>query len=181
MLLTLRMVLFYLGYLLSIVWFSTTGIVFFSFFPYRIRSRYILLWNRFIIFWAALICGVRVKVIGAENLPKGPYVALSKHQSQWETYFLQYFLSPVSIVLKRELLNLPFFGWGLRLANPIAIDRGNPKQALKQTLDKGCKHLANNISVLIFPEGTRTKPGQDSKYAPAVPILQWLPGYRLYR
>ena len=160
-----RTAIFYLGFLLALIFFSTTGIILFSFSAYPIRSRYILLWNRFTIIWGARICGVNYEVIGLENLPKTPYVALSKHQSPWETYFLQYFLSPISIVLKRELLSLPFFGWGLRLTDPIAIDRGNPKQALKQTLEQGKQRLDNNISVLIFPEGTRIKPGQQGKFA----------------
>lgn len=116
--------------------------------------------------WSARwICGLRFEIIGAENLPASPYVALSKHQSQWETYFLQYYLAPVAIVLKRELLNVPFFGWGLRLTNPIAIDRSNPKQALKQTLEQGKAHLEDNISILIFPEGTRTQADTSAKYA----------------
>jgi 1-acyl-sn-glycerol-3-phosphate acyltransferase len=161
----IRASLFYFGYFLSIVWFSITGIVFFSFFPYSFRSRYILNWNRFTIFWLKLTCGLSVEVIGEENLPKKAYVALSKHQSQWETYFLQYYLAPVSIVLKRELLNIPIFGWGLRLTDPIAIDRGSPKKALKQTLVQGKKQLDNNISVLIFPEGTRTRLDQEVRYA----------------
>jgi 1-acyl-sn-glycerol-3-phosphate acyltransferase len=161
----LRAILFYLGYWLSIVWFGTTGILFFSFLPYPIRSNYILYWNRFSIFWLKCTCGLDVEVFGKENLPSGSYVALSKHQSQWETYFLQYYLAPIAIVLKKELLNFPFFGWGLRLTDPIAIDRGSPKQALKQTQVQGKEHLDNGISVLIFPEGTRTKPGVESKYA----------------
>ncbi|MFA7553200.1 MAG: 1-acyl-sn-glycerol-3-phosphate acyltransferase [Spongiibacteraceae bacterium] len=165
LILALRAGLFYIPFLLAIVWFSTTGILFFSFLPFSIRNRYILLWNRFAIFWGAVACGVKFEVIGAENLPSTPYVILSKHQSSWETYFLQYYLSPVCIVLKRELLNLPFFGWGLRLTDPIAIDRGNPKQALKQTLDQGVQRLQQNISVLIFPEGTRTKPNTEGKFA----------------
>lgn len=160
-----RAVLFYAGYLTSIIWFGTTGLVFFSFLPYPVRSRYILLWNRFIITWLKWTCGVKFVVIGSENLPPPPYVALAKHQSQWETFFLQYYLAPVTFVLKRELLNLPFFGWGLRLTDPIAIDRGNPKQALKQTLLQGKQHLQDNISVLFFPEGTRTTPGAETKYA----------------
>ncbi|MGK0442872.1 MAG: 1-acyl-sn-glycerol-3-phosphate acyltransferase [Pseudohongiellaceae bacterium] len=164
-LLTLKMCVFYIGYILSIIWFGTTGIIFFSFLPYKIRSNYILLWNRFIVFWVRFVCGVKVEVIGKENLPDGPYVVLSNHQSQWETYFLQYFLAPVCIVLKRELLNIPFFGWGLRLTSPIAIDRGSPKQALKKTLEQGKQHLANNISILIFPEGTRTPASKETKYA----------------
>ena len=181
-LLALRALLFYIGFVLTLIWFSTTGIVFFSFLPYSIRSNYVLCWNRFVTFWLRCTCGLKVEVIGAENLPATPYVALSKHQSSWETYFLQSFLAPVSIVLKRELLNLPFFGWGLRLTDPIAIDRGSPKQALKQTLEKGKTRIANNISVLIFPEGTRNTAGAEVKYArgganiavasevPAVPI-----------
>ena len=181
-LLAFRALLFYIGFALTIIWFGTTGILFFSFLPYPVRSSYVLCWNRFIIFWLHCTCGLKVKVIGTENLPATPYVALAKHQSSWETYFLQYFLAPVSIILKRELLNLPFFGWGLRLTDPIAIDRNNRKQALKQTLAQGKHQIANNISVLIFPEGTRHKAGAEIKYArgganialesgvPAVPI-----------
>ena len=163
--LALRSALFYLGYAISIIWFSTTAIVFLSYFPYSVRSRYVLIWNRFIIFWLKCCCGLSVEIIGKENLPKQAYVALSKHQSQWETYFLQYYLAPVSIVLKRELLNIPVFGWGLRLTDPIAIDRGSPKQAIKQTLTQGKEHIDNGISVLIFPEGTRTQLDQEVKYA----------------
>ncbi len=161
----IRTVVFAIGFAISIIWFSTTGMLFFRFLSYPIRSRYVLCWNRFIVAWGKWVCGVRFEITGIENLPDAPYVALSKHQSPWETYFLQYYLSPVSIVLKRELLNLPFFGWGLRLTDPIAIDRGNPKQALKQTLEQGKQCLKKNISVLIFPEGTRTLPGKEAKYA----------------
>ena len=163
--LAIRSLIFYIGYILSVIWFSTTGIIFFSFFPYRIRSAYILCWNRFTISWAKWTCGLDFEIIGKENLPDTAYIALSKHQSQWETYFLQYYLAPISIILKRELLSVPFFGWGLRLTDPIAIDRSNPKQALKQTLSLGKERLANNISVLIFPEGTRIQPGEVGKYA----------------
>lgn len=165
LILALRASLFYLGYVISIIWFSITGLLLFSFLPYNIRCKYILLWNRFTIIWLNICCGVSYKVIGAEHIPDGPFVALSKHQSQWETYFLQYYLFPVCFVLKKELLNMPFFGWALRLTKPIAINRGNPKQALKQTLEEGQLRLAEQISVLIFPEGTRIDPGLPSKYA----------------
>ena len=162
----IRASIFYLGYLLSTLWFGITGILFFWFMPYSVRTGYMLTWNRITVYWAKWICGVNFKVIGAENLPQTPYVALSKHQSQWETYFLQYYLAPVCIVLKRELLNVPFFGWGLRMTKPIAIDRDNPKQALKQTLEQGKERLnKDKLSVLIFPEGTRTRPGKEAKYA----------------
>jgi 1-acyl-sn-glycerol-3-phosphate acyltransferase len=161
----LRASLFYFGYFVLIFWFSITGPLLFSFFPYRIRSQYILGWNRCTIIWARCTCGLRVNIVGKENLPNSPYVALAKHQSQWETYFLQYFLAPVSIVLKRELIRLPFFGWGLRLSDPIAIDRSSPKRALKMILEQGENRISRNISVLIFPEGTRINPGNVGKYA----------------
>ena len=163
--LTLRAAIFYLGYWATIGWFSVTGWLFFSFLPYRVRSPYLLLWNRFIIWWCSIICGLRFEVIGKENIPEGSFVALCKHQSQWETFFLQYYLAPVSLVLKKELMRIPFFGWGLALAKPIAINRNSPKEALKKTQKLGVERLQENISVLIFPEGTRVKPGEVGNYA----------------
>lgn len=163
--LTLRLLVFYLGFALTLVWISTTGILFLSFARHGLRTGYVLLWNRYVIWSGRWILGLRFEVIGAHNLPIGPYVALAKHQSQWETYFLQYYLAPVCTVLKKELLNIPFFGWGLRLTNPIAINRDSPKQALKQTLALGKSRLQQGNSVLIFPEGSRIKTGSAAKYA----------------
>jgi len=160
-----RATLFYVGFLFLVFWFSTTGVLFFYFLPYRIRSRYIIGWNRCTIAWATWTCGLKVKVIGKENLPNTPYVALAKHQSQWETYFLQAYLNPVSVILKKELLDMPFFGWGLRLSDPIPIDRSNPKKALKKVNTEGTERLSRGISVLIFPEGTRVDAGKVGRYA----------------
>jgi len=164
--LALRALLFYVGYALLVIFFSVTGVVFLSFAPYRLRSNYIFLWNRCTVIWAKITCGLKFEVIGEENLPQDrAYVALAKHQSQWETFFLQYFLAPAKIVLKKELLSIPVFGWGLKLTDPIAIDRSSPKKALKQMQQQGTESIKNNISVLIFPEGTRTPTGQVGKYA----------------
>lgn len=162
---TIRSILFYIGYIILTIWIGGTGFLLVGWLPYRKRIGYLLLWNRLTISWLKISCGLGYRIIGEENLPAPPFVALSKHTSQWETYFLQYYLRPVSIVLKKELLRVPFFGWGLRLAKPIAIDRGNPKQAIRQTLEKGQQILAENISLLIFPEGTRKQTGSDRKYA----------------
>jgi 1-acyl-sn-glycerol-3-phosphate acyltransferase len=160
----LRGYLFYAGYAVITFWFPLTGLLL-SFLPYRIRGRYIIGWNYCCIWWLRLTCGVKFKVIGKENLPDGPYVALAKHQSQWETFFLQGFLFPICFVLKQELLKIPFFGWGLKLMNPIAIDRSNPRQAMRQTQEQGLQRLAEGNSVLIFPEGTRIPSGQTGKFA----------------
>lgn len=72
---------------------------------------------------------------------------------------------PCSTILKKELLNIPFFGWGLRCLQPVAIDRSNPREALKQVKVQGMARLQNNLNLLLFPEGTRVAPGERGKYA----------------
>lgn len=165
LILGLRATLFYSGYGVSIIWFGLSGGLLALVLRYPRGSRYIISWNRFIIWWLKISCNLRFEVSGMENLPDRSYVALSKHQSQWETYCLQFLLSPVAVVLKKELLSVPFFGWGLRLTAPIAIDRSNPKQALRQTLELGKQRINEGASVLIFPEGTRIEPDKVGKYA----------------
>lgn len=161
----LRATLFYAGFAVVTIWFSTTGFFLLGFLPFHIRGRYMTLWNFCVANWLKWTCGVSYQVIGKENLPDSPYIALSNHQSQWETYFLQGYLFPICFVLKQELLSKPFFGWGLRVLDPIAIDRSNPKQAIRQTTEQGKQRLSDKISVLIFPEGTRVRPGEKRKYA----------------
>ncbi len=158
-----RTVIFYVGYIVLTGWFTVTGLLFFSFFPLSVRGRYLIIWNKWILVWLRLSCGVRYRVVG--KIPDGHYVVMSKHQSQWETFYLQYAFFPVGVVLKRELLNIPFFGWALRLMEPIAIDRSNPKAALRHILNEGVARLQQGKRVLIFPEGTRTAPGQKGNYA----------------
>jgi 1-acyl-sn-glycerol-3-phosphate acyltransferase len=89
---------------------------------------------------------------------------MCKHQSAWETIALQKVFPPQVWVLKRELLWIPFFGWGLALTSPIAIDRGDGKAALKQLLAQGKDRLAKGFCVVIFPEGTRVPYGERGKY-----------------
>ena len=129
-----------------------------------------------------VICGIRMEVRGAENIPKEPCIVLCKHQSAWETFALQTVFPPQVWVLKRELLWLPFFGWGLALTSPIAIDRSKGKQAMRQLLEQGRDRLARGFCVVIFPEGTRMPYGVRGKYkiggamlgestaAPVVPV-----------
>jgi 1-acyl-sn-glycerol-3-phosphate acyltransferase len=90
---------------------------------------------------------------------------LAKHQSTWESFFLCGFFQPLSQVVKRELLYVPFFGWAMAMLKPIAIDRSNPKAALKQLAKLGHKRLGQGAWVLVFPEGTRIPPGQIGKFS----------------
>ena len=113
-------------------------------------------WNRFAVAWLKLVCGVSYQVDGAAHLPDHACVVVANHQSSWETIFLATLFPQLCILLKRELLVIPFFGWALRLLHPIAIDRNNPRTALRQLAEQGAARLATGTSVLIFPEGTRS-------------------------
>jgi len=163
-LVVLRSLAFYLGYVPTVALFSTFGFTLGLLCPHRLRQEVLTYANSIIIWWLKVTCGVEVRVIGETNIPQQPFVALSKHQSSWETYYLQRKLRPVSTILKRELLRIPFFGWGLAMTRPIAIDRSSPKTALKEVLSKGQLRLAEGNNVLIYPEGTRIEYGKTGNY-----------------
>jgi 1-acyl-sn-glycerol-3-phosphate acyltransferase len=160
----LRSGVFYIGYALLTLWFGVTAL-FVRYLGYAASVRYINYWNKAVIVWLRMVCGIHWQVIGMENIPARPYVVAAKHQSQWETFLLQLLFAPICTILKKELLAIPVFGWGLASVKPIAIDRSQRREALKQILDDGCLRLAEGISVMIFPEGTRTDPGTVGRYA----------------
>lgn len=160
----IRSTIFVIGYVLATAWIGITASLLF-WLPFPIISRYILLWNRFTVWWFGFSCGVTLEIRGAENYTGEPILILANHQSAWETYFLQLYFRPVATVLKRELFNIPGFGWALRLMRPIAIDRSSPREALRQMMRMGQKRLDEGMSVLIFPEGSRKLPGTKTKYA----------------
>lgn len=149
---------------LTIVW-SLLSLLTFPL-PPLARYRFITLWSRMVIWLARAICGIRYEVRGLEHLPTRPCIVLSKHQSAWETLAFQVFLPPQVWVLKRSLLRIPFFGWGLAMMSPIAIDRAAGMQALKQTLEQGRDRLAQGFWIVIFPEGHRIPPGEKGTYQP---------------
>ncbi|SDK47375.1 lysophospholipid acyltransferase family protein [Billgrantia gudaonensis] len=160
----IRSVVFYIGYFVAML---VCGLLFLPpspFLPLKSRYRLLNLYNHFIIAWFRLVCGVRYEFHGRERLPDGPCVILANHQCEWETVYLQLLKPPVCTVLKKELLNIPIFGWGLRLLHPIALDRSRPSRAMKQVLIQGKQRLEEGLSVLIFPEGTRVAPGSRKRY-----------------
>ena len=163
--LAVRSCFFYAGYASSLVIHATLSVLLGVFMPIHTRFRFFLLWNRFIMWWLKLTCGIHVRIHGSQNVPPAPYVVLSNHQSTWETLFFVFYFMPASTILKQELLNIPFFGWGLRMLRPIAIDRGRPRQALKAVQAQGKERLAEGISVIVFPEGTRVDPGEERRFS----------------
>jgi len=131
---------------------------------WRWRYAFITRWSRLNLWWLRRSCGLAWRVEGLERLPPGPAVVLSKHQSAFETLLFQLILPPQTWVLKRELLWIPFFGWGLALLEPIAIDRKAGREAVRRLLAAGRRRLAQGRWVIVFPEGTRVPPGQRRRY-----------------
>jgi 1-acyl-sn-glycerol-3-phosphate acyltransferase len=134
--------------------------------PRMTRFRIITGWSRTVVWLARSILGIRYKVRGTERLPQRPAIILSKHQSAWETLAFQAIFPPQVLVVKRELLWIPFFGWGLALASPIAIDRSRGPAALKRMVELGKRRLEQGFWIAVFPEGTRTRPGERAPYHP---------------
>jgi 1-acyl-sn-glycerol-3-phosphate acyltransferase len=160
MIATLRALSFYVGYMvLTIIWGSLSVLVAWLL-PYRVRFAFIIgFWTRAALWWLGVTCGIRGVVEGREHIPREACVVLANHESTWETLFLQSLFAPQATVVKRELLWIPFFGWAFATTRPIAIDRSNPRQALRRFIQSGRERLDAGIWVVLFPEGTRTDPG----------------------
>lgn len=159
-----RSVIFYAGYFLAILVSGLLMLPVGLALPLRQRFRLFNCHNRFIMKWLSLTCGVRYCIEGRERVPEGPCVVLANHQSEWETVYLQLLKTPICTVLKKELLEIPLFGWGVRLLKPIPLDRAKPATAMRQVLSHGKQRLDEGLSVLIFPEGTRVAPGQRRRF-----------------
>ncbi|AZY48248.1 lysophospholipid acyltransferase family protein [Bordetella avium] len=133
--------------------------------PQRWRYKLTVGWPRLAIWGAKVFCGIRWRIKGGENLPDGPIVLLSKHQSAWETlFFPAHMPRQVCFVYKKSLHWVPFFGWGLALLRMIPIDRAKGRDAFEQVVREGGKCLADGRWPLLFPEGTRVAPGQMGRF-----------------
>lgn len=152
-----RSFLFMTIYALTAIIFSVVAIIVW---PLPFKQRYWLVsrWAVMNIWLLKVICGLKLEVEGQENIPDQPCVILCKHQSAWETLALQAVFPAQVWVLKRELLWIPFFGWGLASLKPIAIDRNAGRQALNQVIEQGKQRLQSGAMVVVFPEGTRIPP-----------------------
>ncbi len=149
--------------LATVIW--SIACIFFSPLPYPRRYYLTSRWNVFVIWLAKVMCGIRYQIKGWENLPDTPAILLSKHQSAWETIFLLMAMPrPLVFVFKKELIYVPFFGWGLGLLRMIPIDRSKKLDAFSQVVVHGRKRLADGQWVIMFPEGTRIPVGKKGKY-----------------
>jgi 1-acyl-sn-glycerol-3-phosphate acyltransferase len=121
-------------------------------------------WARWILKWCEWACGIRCEVRGWEHVPGTPAVIMAKHQSAWETLFIEASFPYQCWIVKRELLWLPFVGWGLYAIGSIAIDRKSGVAAREQIVAQGAQRLREGLWVTIFPEGTRVAVGRRGRY-----------------
>ncbi|HEY7902587.1 MAG TPA: lysophospholipid acyltransferase family protein [Casimicrobiaceae bacterium] len=121
-------------------------------------------WCRANLFGARWICGIRWRVEGLDNVPSTPHILMSKHSSTWETLALNLYFPPLAFVAKKELLSIPFFGWGFALASPITIDRSAGRDAMEQIAEQGRARFAQGFWICIYPEGTRIRAGTRARY-----------------
>ncbi len=166
----LRSLFFYIGQIISIILFVPLGVIAF---PLKFETRYHMVcqWTAFNLFWLRICCGVRYKVKGLDNIPDKACIVMCNHQSAFETLALQLIFVPQVWILKRELLMIPIYGWGLAAMQPIAIDRGSAIKSFRQIVTQGCQKLEQNRWVIIFPEGTRVAPDEKGKYLPGGGLL----------
>ena len=167
----LRSILFYLFMTIWTLFIAITGSIFLIK-PNKYLYYVCRIWSKGLLIALQIICNIRYRIIGKNNLPKPPYIVASKHQSAFETIlFWQMFLPPI-YVLKKELTKIPFFGWYLIRLGMIYINRSSQSQALKHTIAETKKALDKNMVIIIFPEGTRTEPGHRSeRYFPGIKAL----------
>lgn len=155
---------FYLGFLFLISFFGLFTLCSFPF-PVKKRKKIAQVMNSLIIRWLCFTCKITVEIIGKENISPAASIYLSNHQSTVETIILQGLLHPATTIAKRELRFIPFFGWGLVIIGTILIDRRRPDRAIRQVLKEGALHLKNGHNIVIFPEGTRQKMADQTKFA----------------
>ena len=170
MIIAIRSFVFLLGQVATAILYTPVAIMVYPLNPIT-RSRIIGYWAHVIVWWLKLTCGLSHSVEGSENIPDQPCIILSKHQSAWETIAFQTIFPPQAWVLKRELLWIPFFGWGLAMTQPIAIDRREGIKALDSVIKQGIDRLQQGRFVVVFPEGTRMAPGEQSRYNPGGAML----------
>jgi len=164
---------------------SSMFIFFYSFitlasmlFPMKYRYPVIRLFMKTYLRILTVICHIDCQIKGLENIPKDQNgIVLCKHQSTWETFLLPTLFDKFAVISKRELLWVPFFGWGLASSDPITINRKNKTSAMQQIIEKGTRCLQAGRWIFIFPEGTRTASGQVGDYKLGGPRLAAATGY----
>jgi 1-acyl-sn-glycerol-3-phosphate acyltransferase len=129
------------------------------------------LWNIVTLWFLRVLCGITHEVRGREHIPASTALIASKHQSAWDTIIFWSLLEKPTFVLKRSLIYIPVFGWVLLMLKSIYIDRSAGAAAMKRMLREARARISEGRIVVIFPEGTRTPPGESGTYHPGVAAM----------
>ncbi len=139
--------------------------------PWRVLSGAVRLWAVMVMWLLRVVVGIRHQVRGAEKLPDRPAIIAAKHQSAWETIAFNTLLRDPAMVFKSELMLIPVWGWLAWRTGQIRVDRRAGAKALKRMATAARIAIADGRSIVIFPQGTRTPPGQARAYLPGVAAL----------
>jgi 1-acyl-sn-glycerol-3-phosphate acyltransferase len=142
----------------------TLGVILCRPLPHHMRRRSVEPWVNFVNWMVKHLLGIPYRLSGAGNLPDRPVIVLAKHQSAWETLMLQEVFKDTVFVWRKEIKYLPFFGWALASIPMIETDRTASRSSLRRLVEQGRDRLANGYTVIIFPEGTRSRPGSKNRY-----------------
>lgn len=167
-----RVLAFYFVVSIFTVLFVSTIFFPLKFFNVRYNIKYAaaVIFSYIFIWLAWLICGLKYKAEGVDKLPKYPCIVMSNHQSFWDNIFMQLIIPRHSWIIKKELFKIPFWGWGLKILEPVAVDRTN-NYSVKQILENGIKKINNGLWLIVFPEATRLRPEQSTKFRPSAAKL----------
>ena len=160
--------------------FGITILTFFQFHRSPAHVRWVLrLWSTGFIFAARWIVGLRYTIEGQENVPDRPVIFICNHQSYWESIAFTVLIPNLNIISKAEAMDIPVFGWGLRHAPMIPVYRDRRGSNLRRIVREAQKSLADGRSILLFPEGTRVKPGQTRRFERSVELLYRICGVEI--
>src|SRR5882757_8586161 len=158
-----------LFYLLLVCWLIVAIPTFLM--PRRAILRIASYWATSSIWLLGVICNTKVEYRGLEKIPEGPLIVASKHQSMWETFALLQFFDQPLFILKRELTWIPFFGWYLKKANMIGIDRDAGARSLKDMARRAAVAVKRGRQLIIFPEGTRRPVDAEPQYKSGIGMI----------
>lgn len=165
-----RSLLFNVLFYVNLILFLVLGSPFF--FTPRIWSiRALQVWARSSLWLLRVVAGIGMELRGREHIPHGPALIAGKHQSFWETFAILPWLDDPAIVLKKELVYIPWFGWFARKFRMIAVERSAGSAALRNLVRQAEACIAAGRQVVIMPEGTRRAPDDPPAYKPGAAAL----------
>jgi 1-acyl-sn-glycerol-3-phosphate acyltransferase len=166
----LRSALFNVVFYVNLAVFLIGGFLFF-FTPRPWSVRALQVWGQTSVWWLERIVGTRMEVRGREHIPEEGCIIAGKHQSAWDTFAILPLLRDPAVVMKRELMVIPFYGWFSMKFRMIGIDRSAGAGALKRMVAEAREAVGQGRHLLIFPEGSRRAPDAPPDYKPGASAI----------